>query len=318
MSNTHESLIGRLYRAGAHVRPGQFRLWALRELQSVLPFDGALWGTGTLETLSFHTITLLDLPPGLPPALEATRTRNPLLPAILRNPGTAITMDAQWPDDTFYESDLYFDVFAPHGIEHILSTGQVDARGGVYTLLTLYRKNRAERFTPNEQALQERLAYHLVNAASHLVFTHINRGQPDLPPGGAACVCDDQGIFHEIQDGFLDLLDAHFPDREPRQLPFKLPPKHGTNKTVGPLCVVSEPLGELTIVRAWPAGPLDALTLRERSIVNGVAHGLTFKEIARQVGLAPSTVSNHLYRVYDKLGVHSRSALAKLVHDQSQ
>ena len=313
-----DMLIGQLYRAGAQVRPGQFRLWALRELRSALPFDGALWGTGTLETLSFHTITLLDLPPGLPPALEASREQNPLLPAILEHPGKPVTMHSQWPGDGFYASDLYRDIFKPHGIEHIMATGQADPRGGVYTLLTLYRNDRSQAFTADEQALHARMAYHLVNAASHLVFAHINRGQPDLPTGSAACVCDDQGVFHEVQAGFLDLLDAHYPGRDPHQLPFDLPRKHGSNRTIGKLCVVREPLGELNVLRAWPAGPLDALTLRERSIVNGVAHGLTFKEIARQVGLAPSTVSNHLYRVYDKLGVHSRSALAKLVHDNSQ
>lgn len=314
MTDSAEQLIGQLYRAGANVRPGQFRLWALRQLRAVLPFDGALWGTGTLETLSFHTITLLDLPPGLPPALEASRAENPLLPALLQQPGTPITMQAAWHDGDFFASDLYREVFQPHGIAHILATGQSDPRGGVYTLLTLYRGNQAQTFSDDEQALQARMAYHLVNAASHLVFTHINRGQPNLPADSAACVCDDQGVFHEVQAGFLDLLDVHYPERSPQQLPFALPRKHGQNTTIGQLCVVSEALGELTVVRAWPAGPLDALTLRERSIVNGVAHGLTFKEIARQVGLAPSTVSNQLYRVYDKLGVHSRLALAKLVH----
>ena len=315
MDGTTEQLIGQLYRAGAHVGPGDFRLWALRQLRNRLPFDGALWGTGTLETLSFHTITLLDLPPGLPSALETSRDNNPLLPAILEHPGKPVTMQSAWQQGDFFSSTLYQDVFEPHGIAHIMATGQTDERGGVYTLLTLYRNDRAAPFTDDEQALQARLAYHLVNAASHLVFTHINRGQPDLPTESAACVCDDQGIFHEVQTGFLDLLDAHYPDRQPRQLPFALPHRHGENKTIGKLCATTEPLGELTVVRIWPAGPLDALTLRERSIVNGVAHGLTFKEIAKQIGLAPSTVSNHLYRVYDKLGVHSRAALAKLVHD---
>lgn len=311
-----DTLIGELYRAGAHVRPEQFRLWALRQLRTLIPFDGALWGTGTLENLSFHTITLLDLPPGLPHALEATRTDNPLLTALLGQIGTPVAMQAVMPDAQFFASALYETTFKPFGIERILSTGQADPRGGVYTLITLYRKDRDAAFTEAEQAVQQRMAFHLVNAASHLVFAHINRGQPDLPPGAAACVCDDAGVFHEVQPGFLDLMDTHFPDREPRRLPFPVPRHAGSNKTIAGLCVMGEPLGELTVVRAWPAGPLDALTLRERAIVTAVAHGLTFKEIARQVGLAPSTVSNHLYRVYDKLGVHSRSELARLVHEQ--
>ena len=69
------------------------------------------------------------------------------------------------------------------------------------------------------------------------------------------------------------------------------------------------------MIRLWPSGPLDELTAREREVVDAVSRGLTFKEAARRLGVAPSTVSNHLYRVYQKLGVHSRSALAKLVHE---
>lgn len=309
-----DTLIGDLYRAGAHVRPEQFRLWALRQVRTLVPFDGALWGTGTLDRLTFHTITLLDLPPGLPDALEATRKDNPLLGALLRDVGTPVTMQAAMPDKQFFKSELYASTFKPFGISRIMATGQADPRGGNYTLITLYRRDRKQRFTADEQAVQARMAYHLVNAASHLVFTHINRGQPDLPPGATACVCDSAGVFHEAQPGFLDLLDQHFPGREPRRLPFALPRRDGQSKTIGGLCVTAEALGELTVIRAWPAGPLDALTLRERTIVTAVAHGLTFKEIARQVGLAPSTVSNHLYRVYDKLGVRSRSELAQLVH----
>jgi DNA-binding NarL/FixJ family response regulator len=48
--------------------------------------------------------------------------------------------------------------------------------------------------------------------------------------------------------------------------------------------------------------------------VQAVSQGLSFKEAARKIGVAPSTVANHLYRVYRKLGVYSRTELAALVH----
>jgi DNA-binding NarL/FixJ family response regulator len=68
------------------------------------------------------------------------------------------------------------------------------------------------------------------------------------------------------------------------------------------------------IVYLWPTGPLDRLTPREREIVFAVAQGLSFKQAAKKIGVAPSTVANHLYRVYRKLGVYSRTELAALVH----
>ena len=49
-----------------------------------------------------------------------------------------------------------------------------------------------------------------------------------------------------------------------------------------------------------------------------LAGGLTFKEIARDLGLAPSTVSTHAYNLYDKLGIRRRAQLVEWVHRQER
>jgi DNA-binding NarL/FixJ family response regulator len=59
---------------------------------------------------------------------------------------------------------------------------------------------------------------------------------------------------------------------------------------------------------------LDPLTTRERQIVRVVAEGLTNKEIARRLRLAEGTVKVHLHRIYGKLGIGNRTALAILAH----
>jgi HD-GYP domain-containing protein (c-di-GMP phosphodiesterase class II) len=53
-----------------------------------------------------------------------------------------------------------------------------------------------------------------------------------------------------------------------------------------------------------PAG----LTAREVEILRLVARGLLNKEIARRLGIAPKTVSNHVEHIYAKIGVSSRAA----------
>jgi DNA-binding CsgD family transcriptional regulator len=58
-----------------------------------------------------------------------------------------------------------------------------------------------------------------------------------------------------------------------------------------------------------PTAP-GALTPTEHDVVQLAAHGLTNKEIARQLSLAVHTVEVHLSRAYGKLGVRSRSQLA--------
>jgi DNA-binding CsgD family transcriptional regulator len=53
------------------------------------------------------------------------------------------------------------------------------------------------------------------------------------------------------------------------------------------------------------------LTRREREIVNLAAAGRSSKQIAHQLGLSTRTVDNHLSHAYHKLGVRSRSELAR-------
>ncbi len=53
------------------------------------------------------------------------------------------------------------------------------------------------------------------------------------------------------------------------------------------------------------AQPSD-LTARERDVFDLLCHGLTNKEIAGRLGLAPNTVRNHVATIYAKLNVYSR------------
>ena len=55
--------------------------------------------------------------------------------------------------------------------------------------------------------------------------------------------------------------------------------------------------------RAWPAG----LTTREVEVLRLVARGLSHKEIAERLVISPKTVSNHVERIYTKIGVTNRA-----------
>ncbi len=57
---------------------------------------------------------------------------------------------------------------------------------------------------------------------------------------------------------------------------------------------------------AAQAGPLDGLSPRERDILRGVAQGASNKEIARDYGIAETTVKIHVQHILRKLGVSSR------------
>ncbi|MBX6421557.1 MAG: helix-turn-helix transcriptional regulator [Sinobacteraceae bacterium] len=305
--------IGRLYRSALSVPPDSFRTWALTQLREVIAYDGALWGSGSLPRWQFHTVAVVGLPEDFPRALERTHAINPIVPRILANLDAPVDMRSVLPDAQFFRSEIYRRCFSRYGITRILSTGHVDPRSGLYSLLTLYRKDRRRPFSEEDRARQQRATFHLFNAASHAFFLHLMRSHGDRPAESAAAAIDREGAFHEAQPRFLELLEKHFPGRAPYTLPFPLPPP-GETRLVNGLCIRCEPSSDFNYVFIWPAGPLDRLTAREREIVYAVAHGLSFKQAARRIGIAPSTVANHLYRIYRKLGIRSRSELAGLVY----
>jgi two-component system nitrate/nitrite response regulator NarL len=61
-----------------------------------------------------------------------------------------------------------------------------------------------------------------------------------------------------------------------------------------------------------PASPLDRLSPREREILLGMAAGASNKEIARQMGIAETTVKIHVQNVLRKLKVSTRVQAAVL------
>lgn len=59
--------------------------------------------------------------------------------------------------------------------------------------------------------------------------------------------------------------------------------------------------------------PLEALSGRERAVTSLAQRGLRNKEIADELGLTEGTVKVHLHKVFEKLGVRSRTELILLV-----
>lgn len=57
--------------------------------------------------------------------------------------------------------------------------------------------------------------------------------------------------------------------------------------------------------------PADPLSPREREVLQLVAEGLTGRQVAGRLGLAPKTVDNHRARIMDKLGLRTTAALVR-------
>ena len=59
-------------------------------------------------------------------------------------------------------------------------------------------------------------------------------------------------------------------------------------------------------------GPLDALTPRQREILQLIAEGRSTKEMAAQLGVSVKTVETHRALLMDRLGIHDVAGLVRL------
>ena len=68
-------------------------------------------------------------------------------------------------------------------------------------------------------------------------------------------------------------------------------------------------LRKVTPIRPHASPAMNLLTMRETQVANLAVEGLATKEIAMRLGITEHTVSNYLFRIYNKLGISSRVEL---------
>lgn len=78
-----------------------------------------------------------------------------------------------------------------------------------------------------------------------------------------------------------------------------------------------EALASAPVVRTVNARGLSVLSKREVQVVRCLAEGLSNREIADRLELSQHTVKNHLFRIFEKLGVSSRIELLYMTLSQT-
>jgi len=166
-----------------------------------------------------------------------------------------------------------------------------------------------------------RLAAHLVEAGllalKHFILSDERLSRWGRSNRGTAAMVDARGTVYAASRAFRELVGGEFGDLAFDKLPFALPEEAFTEQgsfNNGSLRFRAARLrGGLYQLYARKSLPLDDLSPREQEIARALGAGKTFKSVARQCGIAVSTVANHASRIYRKLGVYRREDLVELV-----
>jgi DNA-binding CsgD family transcriptional regulator len=221
-------------------------------------------------------------------------------------------------------TEVYRDWFHPWGIEYEITVGLDSPLS--HTKVFLFNRGEGRDFTERDRNVLDFLRPHLANLyEAARARRRASQALALLEEADAGLVVlDPTGRIEHATPEALRLLCAYFRDYrsgipgeigrwllEQRQAPSPEPLRvEGEEMSL----VVHLVGGALLLEEERVAPPL---TDREREILELVAAGHTNAEIAEAIWIAPGTVRKHLENVYEKLGVHSRTAAIATLNGDS-
>jgi DNA-binding CsgD family transcriptional regulator len=213
--------------------------------------------------------------------------------------------------------EVYEEYLRPSGLEYemllILPSPPWHERGFTFS------RGRRD-FSDRDRGVLDVLSPHLGRVVRHVELRRLLRDALTALDSGDG----DQGIVLLDSRGRVDhatprartLFEKYFPAaRSPLPPPVAEWLEHEQEplrRARGAHRIVVDRVGQSLLVREEPAeaAKVATLTPREQQVLEWVAEGKTNAEIARILVTAPGTVRKHLEHIYEKLGVHTRTAAA--------
>ncbi len=288
----------------------------MKRLRGLIPFDMALWASGHTDGLRVHNFYLYNLPDSLMRTWEHIKHQDRLLAGMLENPGVTFDMYDYYASDERQNLEVYRNHSAVYKIENAISTTIKDPDTGLLEIMSLYRSQPDKRFSEAERRLKQLVFPLMVGLWRQGQIQYLKVKYCDAS-GSAAAICDGAGWLRYAEPKFISLVKDQWPDWSGPALPAVLDlvraAKTGGQFRGSEVVVESAILDDLILVQAWPRGSMTMLTPREEQIAESYAAGLTYKEIATELNLAPSTVRSHIESIYRKLEVSNKVELFQLV-----
>lgn len=289
----------------------KFQDFAFELIKSVVPFDSALWLTGSFDGAQHfaHSRHFHKQPLQVIQGFEQNQERRAFAERTISAAG--ITFNCV---TSKYFSAEVAEHYHRQNIEHMLVTTAIESVTNLHELISIYRADPNQPFSEKERLFQQNLVPHLaetwrINRINKLYQDNRTLSSPDLYFAEA----DIRGVFHLIDPGFACLLQDEWPDWCGPWLPIELAAKieSAGNKFVGNKIVVQiSSLHNQFLLRGRKKSGVDLLSTRENEVAQLFSEGHTSKEIAALLDLSPATVRNHVSAIYSKLDISSKAELA--------
>lgn len=312
-----EQFLLQLYGSTMDVRPGEYSQWVFGLMQSMISFDSA--GRSALDTRSGETLVIgADIYQEDADVLAQWQTVNrddPVLAYGLSHPLQAVTFHA--PTIMASLRDAGMQHYLKHNDQH--QNGLVvlapSAPGGLWDALGVYRARSDQQFSRREMELVQMLMPHVLQA---IKINHSLASSSAEPASGpVTAIVRANGQLQYSAPELAALLRLEWPDWRGYVLPAHLINALGASaagqfkgRHIEATATVS---GAVIMLRLKRMSPLASLSDREAQAARLFGAGFSVKEIAQKMGIAPNTVRNFVQRIYKKLNVNDKAALAVLL-----
>lgn len=306
-----------LYRLAEQAGYQEFPGEALRLLQRWVGFDGAVLGMGEAGRdprtgLRITQAHVHQRDAGILQAYGAVSDRDPVTGAFLRGLHRPLAVDchAQYraPGQALPEMEAFS---RDYDLRHLLLFGDSPGAGTPGRWLVLYRADDA-CFNREDAELLHATWLHLSCAIGLHRAALLDR-QDGARAHRASALVNGLGGVESADACFLDLLRQEWPGNCALQLPAALLAslRQGLAWRGRSIEIVARYEQHLLLCNARPVDVVAQLTPAESAVARRFAAGQSHKQIARELGVAPNTVRTQLSRLYAKLQVHDKAALAQ-------
>lgn len=312
-----------IYRAAHDTPAEEFHSLLFRLLQQVIPFRSAAWCNNAgidrhgyvirgLQTYNEPDSLLEEMP-------NVNNKHSSEMERVAAHPGIALRRFTPhlYPKEA---TDIQ-EYIRRYGHEQNLLIADIAHPRGRGEWLSLFRPANEDHFSRQEQRLLTLLMPHLVEALTiNRKLALVTAGE-ESPLNGTRALIKANGAVLHCGARFCELLgDAWAESRYTRLPSHLLSALQRNGKTMvarGTVLITASRLGDLLLLRAMKVSPLARLTERERTVVQLYARGSSYKEVARALGRSPTTIRNFIQHAYRKLGIDDKTALARLLQEES-
>jgi len=217
----------------------------------------------------------------------------------------------------FHRTEIWTELYREYDIDYWIDVGLEPT--GAYTRMFLFTRDRRD-FGERDRLMLELLQPYLQKRYDDVIrATDAADALATLDEGGTdslhdIVLCTTQGVIEFASRRSRRLLETYF-----RSENGHLSDALHAALARSALLVVERERRRLTIRAARVGGMLvlllgeedvrlDQLTSRQLEILREVASGETDAEVGAALDIAPATVKKHLEQIYERLGVHTRTA----------